>query len=86
MTSQVPSTHGGAAFEDLAALKVNPSYAFNIFRESNNKLKDLSTAVSALSGWLKETIEEIEFQSEMRVSKFYIGKTYVHKKKKKRIQ
>ena len=81
MASLVPSTRGGATFEDLAALKVNPSYAFNIFKESNNELKDLSTAVAAISGWLKETIAEIEFQSEMRVSRFYLGKTYVHRKK-----
>ena len=78
------TTRGGVDFDDLAAEKVSPYYAFNLYRETGNELSDMRTALNLLSKWLDTTIEHIECQSGKRISKFYIGKTYTqgHRGKK----
>ena len=72
------TTRGGVDFDDLAAEKVSPNYAFNLYGEIDNELSDMRTALNALSKWLDITIQYIECQSGKRISKFYIGKTYMH--------
>ena len=72
------TTRGGVEFDDLAAEKVQPYYAFNLCKDGANELSDIRTAVEKLCWWLDTTVEYIECQSGKRISKFYIGKTYMH--------
>ena len=74
----------GVDFDDLAAEKEAPNYAFNLYTETDNELSDMRTALNALSKWLDTTIEHIECQSGKRISKFYIGKTYTHGRRGKK--
>ena len=45
----------------------------------------LYRATDTLVKWVDDTIRDIEIQSEKKVVKFYIGKTYVHKNKKSKV-
>ena len=70
------TTWGGVDFDELASATGDPSYAFRLYTEKGDELSAPRTAVDRLSSWLDTTIQDIECQSEKRVRKFYIGKTY----------
>ncbi len=75
--TSVATTRGGVEFDDLASEKVPPYYAFRLTKISEGM--DLRTATDILIKSIDETLTDIETQSDKRISKFYIGKTYIHK-------
>ena len=77
------TTCGGVDFDELASATGDPSYAFRLYMEKGDELSAPRTAVDRLSSWLDTTIQDIECQSEKRVRKFYIGKTYSQRHKKR---
>ena len=77
------TTCGGVDFDELASATGDPSYAFRLYTEKGDELSAPRTAVDRLSSWLDTTIQDIECQSEKRVRKFYIGKTYSQRHKKR---
>ena len=58
----------------------------NLEHTTTNTDQDaLYRATGTLVKWVDDTITNIEIQSEKKVAKFYIGKTYVHKNKRSKV-
>lgn len=76
------TTRGGVDFDDLASEKVLPYYAFRL--KTLDPGLSLYEARGQLVQWIDDTLRDIETQSDKKVAKFYIGKTYTHQVRRRR--
>lgn len=79
------TTRGGVDYDDLASQKVEPYYTFRLMRTTKAGTDpNLESAKTTLIKWVDDTIKDIRIQSDRKIVKFYIGKTYVRKVKNRK--
>lgn len=71
------STRGGADYDTLCRGD-EKNYSFNIVDLKN--AKTFGEVLDTVKRTIRETITNLETQSDKKVAKFYIGKTFVHRK------